>query len=217
MAKAHDFYEVLGVERDADDAAIRKAYRSAAKKAHPDAGGSAEKFAELAQAYGCLGDHARRKRYDETGEVSGDGPDTAEAKAMNVAFGKLSEVLTVIEQRGGAFDEFDVLGDAVKKLKADLASIAQKTAAMKKTASKLRKLAEKFEAKDGKVNRLRPMIVAQAVDAERHVAAMAADKTTILAAIAILEDHEFEHSMVVARPTDRVFRQDRWIDQGELL
>lgn len=191
----NDLYDVLGVGRDAAVDAIRKAYRSAAKKAHPDTGGSEEKFAALTQAHDCLTDPERRKRYDETGEISGAGPDTAEAKAMNVAFGKLSEVLTAIEQRGGAFDEFDVLGDAVKKLRADLAGIDQKTHAMKQTARKLRKLAEKFEAKEGKANRLRPMIVAQAVDAERHVAVMTGDRAIVLAAIAILDEHKFDYSL----------------------
>jgi DnaJ-class molecular chaperone len=210
---ANDLYDVLGVGRDAAVGAIRKAYRSAAKKAHPDTGGSEEKFAALTQAYDCLIDPARRKRYDETGEISDADPDTAEAKAMNVAFGKLSEVLTAIEQRGSVFGEFDVLGDAVKKLRADLAGIDQKTHALKQTAHKLRKLAEKFEAKKGKSNRLRPMLVAQAVDAERHVAAMAADRATVLAAIAVLEDHEFEHQAGGAvYPTGC---KTGWIDWGE--
>ena len=55
MADKRDYYEVLGVGKDADDAAIKKAYRSLAKKYHPDMNpGDAEaeaKFKEVNEAY----------------------------------------------------------------------------------------------------------------------------------------------------------------------
>ena len=54
-----DLYHTLGVNRDAPMAAIRRAYRQAAKKAHPDAGGSAEAFALVKQASVILLDDAK--------------------------------------------------------------------------------------------------------------------------------------------------------------
>lgn len=66
-----DCYEVLGVARNADAAAIKKAYRKLAKKYHPDSneGNSraAEKFKEINEAYGILGDEEKRKQYDQLG------------------------------------------------------------------------------------------------------------------------------------------------------
>ena len=60
-----DYYEVLGVEKNADDAAIKKAYRVLAKKYHPDMNpGDAEaekKFKEASEAYAILSDPAKRR------------------------------------------------------------------------------------------------------------------------------------------------------------
>ncbi len=68
-----DFYQVLGVDKDADQAAIKKAYRKLAREHHPDARASSgshdqqteERFKEVAEAYDVLGDAEKRKEYDE--------------------------------------------------------------------------------------------------------------------------------------------------------
>lgn len=69
-----DYYEVLGVSKDADDAALKKAYRVLAKKYHPDANpGNAEaeaKFKEASEAYGILSDPEKRKMYDQFGHAA---------------------------------------------------------------------------------------------------------------------------------------------------
>ena len=66
-----DCYEVLGVERGADDATIKKAYRQLAKKYHPDMNpGDAEaerKFKEASEAYAILSDPDKRRQYDQFG------------------------------------------------------------------------------------------------------------------------------------------------------
>ncbi|GDY29233.1 J domain-containing protein [Gandjariella thermophila] len=59
-----DYYELLGVERGASAAEIRSAYLARAKAAHPDVGGSTERFHLLQQAYQTLRDPARRAEYD---------------------------------------------------------------------------------------------------------------------------------------------------------
>ncbi|MBR2570807.1 MAG: molecular chaperone DnaJ [Clostridia bacterium] len=70
MAK-RDYYEVLGIQKDADDAAIKKAYRTLAKKYHPDVNPgdkqAEEKFKEINEAYEVLGDPQKRARYDQFG------------------------------------------------------------------------------------------------------------------------------------------------------
>jgi hypothetical protein len=66
MAKTTNYYEVLGVPREASQAEIRNAYRSLAKSLHPDhPGGSAEKFSRIQEANAVLSDPDRRREHDE--------------------------------------------------------------------------------------------------------------------------------------------------------
>ncbi|MDE7270504.1 MAG: molecular chaperone DnaJ [Acetatifactor sp.] len=72
-----DYYEVLGVDKNADEAAIKKAYRALAKKYHPDVNpGDAEaekKFKEASEAYAVLSDPDKKRRYDQFGHAAFDG------------------------------------------------------------------------------------------------------------------------------------------------
>lgn len=76
MADKKDYYEVLGVEKNADEATIKKAYRSLAKKYHPDMNpGDKEaemKFKEVNEAYDVLSDSDKRAKYDQYGHVAFD-------------------------------------------------------------------------------------------------------------------------------------------------
>src|SRR6185436_1585878 len=63
-----DYYKILGVERAADDKAIKTAFRKLARKYHPDVSkGSATKFQEVNEAYDVLSDPEKRRRYDTLG------------------------------------------------------------------------------------------------------------------------------------------------------
>ena len=72
-----DYYEVLGVSKDADDATLKKAYRQVAKKYHPDMNpGDAEaekKFKEASEAYAVLSDPEKRRQYDQFGHAAFEG------------------------------------------------------------------------------------------------------------------------------------------------
>ena len=73
-------YEVLGVDRNAGDADIKKAYRKLAVKHHPDKGGDEAKFKECTFAYEVLSNREKRQTYDEYGEEGlkdGGGPGNA--------------------------------------------------------------------------------------------------------------------------------------------
>lgn len=68
MAK-RDYYEVLGVSKDASADEIKKAFRKAAIEHHPDKGGDEAKFKEINEAYEVLKDTDKRKRYDQFGHA----------------------------------------------------------------------------------------------------------------------------------------------------
>jgi molecular chaperone DnaJ len=71
MAVRRDYYEILGVGRDADAAVLKSAYRKLALQFHPDRNPgnpeAAEKFKEASEAYAVLSDAEKRERYDRFG------------------------------------------------------------------------------------------------------------------------------------------------------
>lgn len=99
MANKRDYYEVLGVAKDADEATIKKAYRQLAKKYHPDVNPgdktAEEKFKEVNEAYQTLSDPQKRASYDQFG------PDGPQAGFGGGGFGGFSGF------EGGGFGGFE--------------------------------------------------------------------------------------------------------------
>ena len=103
MAEKRDYYEVLGVEKGADEATLKKAYRNLAKKYHPDMNpGNAEaeaKFKEVNEAYDVLSDSEKRAKYDQFGHAAFD-PSAAGGGGSYGGFGGF-----------GGFGDFGDIGD----------------------------------------------------------------------------------------------------------
>jgi molecular chaperone DnaJ len=88
VAAKRDYYEVLGVDKDADSAEIKKAFWKLAKKYHPDVNKddpqASEKFQEANEAYEVLSDAEKRQRYDQFGHA---GVDTSGFEGAGAGFG----------------------------------------------------------------------------------------------------------------------------------
>ncbi|MFR2368298.1 MAG: DnaJ domain-containing protein, partial [Anaerobutyricum sp.] len=74
MAEKRDYYEVLGVDKNASETEIKRAYRKVAKKYHPDMNPgdkeAEEKFKEAAEAYEVLSDPEKKSKYDQFGHAA---------------------------------------------------------------------------------------------------------------------------------------------------
>ncbi len=108
MAEKRDYYEVLGVSKDATDEQLKKAYRKLAKKYHPDANldnkkEAEKKFKEVNEAYETLSDPQKRKMYDQFGP---DGP-----QGFGGAGGPFGGQGGYYTYNGSGFDGFDGFGD----------------------------------------------------------------------------------------------------------
>ncbi len=99
MAEKRDYYEVLGIDKSADENTIKKAYWSLAKKYHPDKNPgdkeAEEKFKEVNEAYGVLSDAEKKAKYDQFGHAAFD---PAAGGGYGGGF-------------GGGFGDFGDLGD----------------------------------------------------------------------------------------------------------
>lgn len=121
-----DAYEVLGVDRDADETQIKKAFRRLARELHPDVNTddpeAEEKFKEAAEAYEILSDAERRAIYDQAGyeglKRGGAAPDMG-------AFGSFSDLFEAFFGGGGGFGRGPAPGDdALVEVTLDLAEAA---------------------------------------------------------------------------------------------
>ncbi|MBQ8367256.1 MAG: molecular chaperone DnaJ [Alistipes sp.] len=105
MAEKRDYYEVLGVERNADADTIKKAYRKAAIKYHPDKNPgdkeAEEKFKEAAEAYDVLSNDDKRARYDRFGHAGMNGAGSGGFGGFGGAGGFTME--DIFEQFGDIF------------------------------------------------------------------------------------------------------------------
>jgi molecular chaperone DnaJ len=95
MAIKRDYYEVLGVPRDASDEEIKRAFRKAAQRHHPDvdtSDGAELRFKELNEAYRILSDRQRRTAYDMFGHAGVDGASGGGFEGFGGGFGPFGDI-----------------------------------------------------------------------------------------------------------------------------
>ena len=108
MATKRDYYEVLGVNKGADEAEIKKAYRNLAKQHHPDVNQgkkeSEAKFKELNEAYEVLGNKDKKAKYDQFGHAGTDPNGFGGAGAgggYGGGFGGFEDIFDIFSNLGG--------------------------------------------------------------------------------------------------------------------
>ena len=108
MAEKRDYYEVLGIDRNASASEIKKAYRKLAKKYHPDTNpGDKEaeaKFKEVTEAYEILSDSEKKAQYDQFGHAAFENGGGGGAGGFD--FGDMGDIFSDLFGGGG-----DIFGD----------------------------------------------------------------------------------------------------------
>ena len=108
-----NYYEVLGVKRDATHDEIKRSFHKLAVKYHPDVGGDEEKFKEISEAYETLSDEKKRKEYDQLlmfGGIPGNdfgGSGRRGGYTYTSTGGDWSDIFNNMRNGDGAFGGFD--------------------------------------------------------------------------------------------------------------
>lgn len=153
-------YSTLGVQKNADADAIKRAHRKAAKRTHPDSGGTKEEFQAVNSAYMVLRDPLRRERYDRTGDES-DTKDTT-----------VTELIRLFVQVAGNCTEHD---DPVvltrRNIEGIIATIESNRKDALREAIRLTKTAKRVKVRSGH-NLLATALENQAATMQRQADAM---------------------------------------------
>jgi len=119
-----DLYAALDVPRDADHAAIRRAYRLKARDTHPDTpNGSKASFALVKLAHDTLTDEQRRARYDQTGEAEENPVDNSRAQLMEMLATGLEMAMQHLYERSKPpiqSDMIRLMKDSLRKMRSEL-------------------------------------------------------------------------------------------------
>jgi curved DNA-binding protein CbpA len=190
-----DHYQTLGVDRDADSATIKRAYRKRARETHPDHGGDTDEAANVNGAYMVLIDPDKRARYDRTGQD--EAPRNELAMAMEAA-GQFFDRAVV--QAGDKYTVRSLIGDAQRAISDERAQgkQANKTLAqqVERTKKIIARLTHKAKGPNFLVDRLN-----ETVRKQQHDIATNEDRLELLAkARELLDGYDFETDPL---PTER--------------
>lgn len=179
-----DLYAALELERGADAADVKRAYRKKAQEHHPDKGGDKERFQVVKSTYEVLSDPDRRKRYDETGET-GQQHDPREEM-----LGILAQLMMTI------IDKVDVdHTNVIETMRAQISGVqAQHSQSIENNRKRIRvreRALKRLKAKTGE-NILASMLRADIMATEAAIQRIEGEQEKVKAMLALLDDYEYK-------------------------
>jgi curved DNA-binding protein CbpA len=200
----NSLYDTLGVAKDATADAVKKAFRSKAKKAHPDAGGDPKDFHALVKANDILSDPTKRQRYDETGATE-DKPDTTDSQAMSIIAAFIDRFL---HDRDAKYK--NMIAELKKAIGDEIGTA--KRSIEEGRAYELRALDVRKRVKGKKGGALIARMVDGQIDSARQVIAGLEQQIAVRArALNLVNDAEFDFEKPAAPNSNRFF-SDNLID-----
>jgi len=179
-----DYYEILGVERDANQADIKKQYRRLSKEHHPDKGGDGEVFAEINEAYTVLSDPTTRAAYDRGEYVPNvkDPIDRARTRLASLFDGAIARVdLEGSKHRDILQDLRDALKQTIQVVKTDI----------RHSNRNVKKLGEISKRVKGKDTLLNDVVENNKQRLSQHLAAQKAELEELKLIIKVCDDYEY--------------------------
>jgi curved DNA-binding protein CbpA len=158
----------LGVLPDATLQQIHRAYRLAAKRAHPDVGGSREDWARILEAYETLKDDRRRRIYDETGEVEPGAVDNHYAQLLMRLTVAMDEIAANSLRQGPPFTHIDWVGSLRALFRTKMQQGRRSITEQGKLAREWEAVAARLATPPGTLNVLRGLAEGKARDCARR-------------------------------------------------
>ncbi len=191
-----DPYSMLGLERDADETAIKAAYRKKAKSAHPDAGGDPDEFGRISTSYDLLKDPVRRKVYDDTG-YDPQLADVADLKGLMVLETLVNDMI-LDEREPGSFDPVSALR---RKLTDDILKSRFHILELERHRGRIRQHVDRLERRPDK-DVLGSMLRARTQSISDAIKAAEAQIDAIERAYSMLEGYSYELEPLKPRVED---------------
>lgn len=191
-----DLYETLGVAKDATRDAIKKAFRRLAKDAHPDTGGSAEKFHALELAHRVLTNEEARARYDRDGTTEAE-LDNTDTQAMSVIAANIDRLMA---DEDAKFK--DLVGEIRKQMQADIKTAERNIGEGRKFELRTIDLRKRVKGGNGAAFILR-VFDNKLRDAATAIASLEQQIKIRERALAMIEDASFDPEKRSASPYDR--------------
>jgi curved DNA-binding protein CbpA len=158
MKTAPDLYKILGIPKDADKQAIKKAYRKKSMSTHPDKGGTPERFALVKKSYDVLSDDVKRRKYDDTGEIDEGTPDNKFSDLGNIIANIFNQVLQACAQQGKSPIEMDMIGSMKQTLSQAISELQKQKRIMENVLATDKKLQGRFKKKENADNLMENII-----------------------------------------------------------
>lgn len=183
-----NLYAMLGLTPNATHDDVRAAYRKASKTAHPDAGGTAEAFAEIQLAHDILTDEDLRARYDRTGDCTLRAPEgMQEAQILNYTMSLMDHALRMIG---------DVEINSLTAVMKDLLSNNRKQAEVDisghtKQLKRLQMVLKRTTAKKDQPNKLGILLAQQIAVCDANIAQLNANLEIIDGVAKLIDQHDY--------------------------
>jgi DnaJ-class molecular chaperone len=175
-----NYYDILGVSKDATEAEIKKAYRTLAKEHHPDMGGDEAKFKEIQNAYEILSDSEKRARYDRGEDVSSP-QNTREMQAKAFLYTLFEQC---IDKYGITRDPFELMKESVKE---NIKSLEKEKNNQEKRKTKFERAKQKIEKGEAFISCCEAVIT----KCQNMIEALEAEKETGNIMLDMLKDTKF--------------------------
>lgn len=203
-----DLYTHLNIPRDADAAAIHRAYRKRAKKDHPDAGGDSKSFALTTLAKDILTDPSKRERYDRTGDAEASSVDNSAAEIMQVVVALVEAIINANTQHNIDPCTVNLATEAIKLGNEKLREGGNERKALEARLKKETRLLNRFKRKSPGDNFLDKIMQGRIKPIEEGLRNCDLALERLKAAIEILKDYDFANDPPVPTAQQgRVFVQ----------